>query len=91
MNEQQTISTVGRQAADGATTAAASVVHDGPRERILQLGEPRLGDAECVALVLRTGCRGAPAEQLATRLLRRFGGIPGLAAASLRQIGRAHV
>ena len=92
MNEQQTTSTVAEQAAAAATTAAAATpaaavaTNDGPRERILQLGEPRLGDAECVALVLRTGCRGAPAEQLATRLLRRFGGIPGLAAASLRQV-----
>lgn len=87
MNEQQTITTMGQEvAAAPAVNAAAAVANDGPRERILQLGEPRLGDAECVALVLRTGCRGAPAEQLATRLLRRFGGIPGLAAASLRQV-----
>lgn len=51
----------------------------GPRERILHLGEPRLGDAECLALVLRTGCRGESAEQLAQRVLRRFGGLSGLA------------
>jgi DNA repair protein RadC len=57
----------------------------GPRERILQLGEARLSDAECVALVLRTGTRGQPAEQLAQRLLRRFGGLPGLAGARVRE------
>ncbi len=57
----------------------------GPRERILQLGEARLSDAECVALLLRTGVRGEPAEALAQRLLRRFGGLPGLAAASVRE------
>ncbi len=58
----------------------------GPRERILQLGEPRLSDAESLALVLRTGMRGEPAELVGQRLLRRFGGLPGLAAASLREI-----
>lgn len=58
----------------------------GPRERILQLGEARLSDAECVALVLRTGTRGAPAEVLAQQLLRRFGGLPGLAASTVREV-----
>jgi len=58
----------------------------GPRERIQQLGEPRLSDAECVALILRTGARGEAAEQLAQRLLRRFHGLPGLATASLREL-----
>ncbi len=57
----------------------------GPRERILQLGEPRLSNAECIALILRTGMRGESAELLAQRLLRRFSGLPGLAAASLRE------
>lgn len=66
--------------------AAPGPKPDGPRERILQLGEARLSDAECLALVLRTGCRGEPAEQLAARLLRRFGGVDGLAAASVRQV-----
>lgn len=59
----------------------------GPRERIQQLGEPRLSDAECVALILRTGGQGETAEQVATRLLRRFSGLPGLAAASPREVG----
>ena len=65
-------------------TGTVTCLH-GPRERIQQLGEPRLSDAECLALVLRTGVRGQPVEQLASRLLREFGGLPGLAAASLRQ------
>lgn len=67
-------------------TAPALAGH-GPRERILQLGEPRLSDAECLALILRTGTRGEPAEALAQRLLRHFDGLPGLAGASVRQIG----
>jgi DNA repair protein RadC len=58
----------------------------GPRERIVQLGEPRLSDAECVALLLRTGQRGESAEAMAQRLLRRFGGLHGLAAATVREV-----
>lgn len=59
---------------------------EGARERILQLGEARLSDAECLALVLRTGGRGEPVEQLAQRLLRQFGGLAGLAQASVREL-----
>lgn len=58
----------------------------GPRERILHLGERRLSDAECVALVLRTGRPGESAEQVAQRLLRAAGGIAGLAAAEVREL-----
>jgi DNA repair protein RadC len=66
-------------------TASAPVRH-GPRERLLQLGEARLSDAECIAILLRTGARGERAEQVAQRLLRRFGGLPGLAVASVREV-----
>ncbi len=58
----------------------------GPRERIQQLGESRLSDAEALSLVLRTGTRDEPVEFTAQRLLRRFGGLPGLASASLREV-----
>lgn len=66
--------------------APATAERYGPRERLQQLGEARLGDAECLALILRTGRRGEPAEQMAVRLLRRFGGLGGLADASLREV-----
>ena len=42
----------------------ASATEFGPRERIQQVGEARLSDAECVALLLRTGARGESAEPL---------------------------
>jgi len=60
----------------------------GPRERVLQLGEARLSDAECLALLLRTGRRGESAEAMAQRLLARFGGLAGLAAAPARELAR---
>jgi DNA repair protein RadC len=63
-----------------------SAPRSGPRERILQLGEPRLSDAEVVALLLRTGQRGEPAEAMAQRLLRQFGGLRGLASAAVREV-----
>jgi DNA repair protein RadC len=61
----------------------------GPRERILALGEPRLSDAECLALVLRTGRAGENAEQMAQRLLRQFGGLGALAGAAVREVAAA--
>ena len=59
----------------------------GPRERVLQLGEPRLSDAECLALVLRTGIRGEPVESMAQRLLLHAGGLVRLAELPVRQLG----
>lgn len=60
----------------------------GPRERIFQLGERRLSDAESLALILRTGGKGEPVEQLALRLLRQFGGLPGLADAHAGELAQ---
>jgi DNA repair protein RadC len=75
---------------DSTPSFSASAPRHGPRERILQLGEARLSDAECLALVLRTGTRGEGAEHLAQRLLRHFGGLPGLASASVREAAAQH-
>ena len=58
----------------------------GPRERILHLGECRLSDAECLALILRTGRRGETAEEIGQRLLRQFGGLSDLASAEVREV-----
>lgn len=71
---------------DSPTSPPPSVPRHGPRERLQQLGEARLSDAECLALVLRTGMRGEGAEALAQRLLRCFGGLPGLGVASVREL-----
>jgi DNA repair protein RadC len=58
----------------------------GPRERIQHLGETRLSDAECLALILRCGRRGENVEQMAQRLLRHFGSLSRLAAAEVREV-----
>jgi DNA repair protein RadC len=49
-----------------------------PRERLLEGGAAALSDAEVVAVLLRTGRRGASAVDLARELLRAHNGLGGL-------------
>jgi DNA repair protein RadC len=49
-----------------------------PREKLLAHGAAALGDAELLALLLRTGLKGTGVLQLAEKLLTEFKGIAGL-------------
>ena len=49
-----------------------------PREKLLARGPAALGDAELLALLLRTGLPGTSVLQLAQQPLDEFGGIAGL-------------
>ena len=49
-----------------------------PRERLLERGARTLGDAELVAVLLRTGRRGSSALEVARSLLVQIGGLQGL-------------
>ncbi len=49
-----------------------------PREKLIARGAAALGDAELLALLLRTGVVGKNVLQLAQELLDTFGGIAGL-------------
>lgn len=49
-----------------------------PREKLLLLGPAALGDAELLALLLRTGTAGRNVLHMAQDLLDRFGGVAGL-------------
>ena len=49
-----------------------------PREKLLARGASALGDAELLALLLRTGLPGQGVLQMAQQLLERFGGVSGL-------------
>jgi len=66
-----------------------------PRERLLALGAAQLGDAELLAVCLRSGAAGLDAVQLGRLLLTRFRGWNGLLAAdgqtlrSVRGLGTA--
>lgn len=66
-----------------------------PREKLMQHGAAALSDAELLAILLRTGCRGVSARDLAHGLLQQFGGLAGLGTAELDEIsavpGMGHV
>ena len=54
-----------------------------PRERLLARGAHALTDAELLAILLRTGIQGKSAVELGRELMKRFGSIQGMMAASL--------
>jgi DNA repair protein RadC len=62
---------------------------DRPRERLKRLGPSALSDAELLALLLRTGERGADAHAVAARLLEHHGGLFGLARAEPSELDGA--
>lgn len=59
-----------------------------PREKLIARGPSALGDAELLALLLRTGIAGKNVLQLAQELLDRFGGLSGLLHASLADLAQ---
>jgi DNA repair protein RadC len=61
-------------------------VGDRPRERLMQVGERALSTAELLAITIRTGVGGENVVRLSERLLVHFGGLPGLARASLTEL-----
>ncbi len=64
-------------------------VSDRPRERLLRLGPSSLGDAELVAVLLRTGRQGESALDLARRVVALGGreGLAGLWACAAEDLG----
>jgi len=60
-----------------------------PRERLLANGPGALADAELLAILLRTGVRGASAVDLARELVARFGSIGALLAADSKELAAA--
>jgi len=57
-----------------------------PRERLLIRGPEALSDAQLLAILLRTGRRDSSAVQVAIELLRRLGGLAGLAASGVEEL-----
>jgi DNA repair protein RadC len=58
----------------------------GPRERAAAVGVEHLGDAELVAIVLGTGCRGLPVTVLAAMLVEEHGGLARLGRAGVGEL-----
>ena len=59
-----------------------------PRERLLAHGAAALTDAELIAVVLRTGTRGAPALDIARDLLARHRSLAGILDAPVEALRR---
>lgn len=57
-----------------------------PREEVARRGVGNVSDAVLLALILRTGTRGANVVDIAEGLLRRYGSLSGLAAAPPEEI-----
>ena len=61
-------------------------VDERPRERLAHAGEGALSTTELLAIILRTGVSGESVLAMATRLISRYGGLPGLARASFTEL-----
>lgn len=57
-----------------------------PRERLLHYGAQALSSAELIAIILRSGKVGQNVKYLAEALLNHFGGLTGIARASVREL-----
>jgi DNA repair protein RadC len=61
-----------------------------PREKLMLQGAPTLSDAELLAIFLRVGVTGMSAVDLARELLKEFGSLNGIFAASRAQLTQVH-
>lgn len=59
-----------------------------PRERLVARGADALGNAELLAILLRTGTKGLSAIQVGQGLISRFGSLDRIACASLEELAR---
>ncbi|PJF49039.1 MAG: JAB domain-containing protein [Chloroflexi bacterium] len=61
-----------------------------PRERFREIGGTGMSQRELLAIILRSGAEGVSALQLADAVLMKFGGLIGLAHASLDELQQVH-
>src|SRR5215470_7804978 len=57
-----------------------------PRERLRALGPAAVSPAELIAILLRTGLRGANVLEIGKQVLTKFGSLQALAQASLEEL-----
>src|SRR5579859_6145830 len=61
-------------------------VSERPRERLVERGTDALSHAELIAILLRTGLKGANAVEIGQQLLHKFGTLQALAQASVEDL-----
>ncbi|HTQ52047.1 MAG TPA: DNA repair protein RadC [Candidatus Acidoferrales bacterium] len=61
-------------------------VSERPRERLVEHGADALSHAELIAILLRTGLKGANAVEIGRQLLQKFGTLQALARASVEDL-----
>jgi DNA repair protein RadC len=61
-------------------------VSERPRERLVEHGADALSHAELIAILLRTGLKGANAVEIGKQLLQKFGTLHSLAQASVADL-----
>jgi DNA repair protein RadC len=61
-------------------------VSERPRERLVALGADALSHAELIAILLRTGLKGANAIDVGRQLVQKFGSLHALAQASVENL-----
>ena len=64
--------------------------HERPRERLQHFGPQALSVTELLAIILHTGTRGGNVLDLASKLLSKYGGLPGLVRADFRELYTEH-
>src|SRR5881628_1616427 len=57
-----------------------------PRERLVAKGADALNHAELIAILLRTGLKGANAVQVGGQLVQKYGSLHALAQASIQDL-----
>jgi DNA repair protein RadC len=57
-----------------------------PREKLLARGVTALSDPELIAILLRTGLRGANAVEIGRRLLERYKSLTGISRCSVKEL-----
>lgn len=65
--------------------ATTQLAHQ-PREKLQKNGVKALSDSELLAILLGSGCRSLPVQELARGLLERLGGLRGLFRASWQRL-----